>query len=497
MNQGSRQLQTQAQQQVQTLSPQQILAVKLLELPALEIEDRVRAELLENPALEEGREEPESAEESTPDELNENMGEDGGEADYDAEADFRNEEDIPDYYMRDNNRSADDQPKEIPYAEDTSFYEMLKEQLREHEMSERQRQLAEYLIGSLDDDGLLRKSLSALSDELAIYAGVDASVEELKEALQVIQQLDPPGVGASSLQECLMMQLQRKIQQHELPADLVEPATQILESCYDDFTRKRWDKIAKQLQLSEEMVGRAVDEIKKLNPRPGASLGESLERNLQQITPDFIVETDDEGGITMTLNNGRLPELHVSRDFSRMMEEQKPGSGSKPTREQKEALLFLKQKMDAAQGFIDAVKQRQQTLTVTMEALIELQRPFFLEGDEALLRPMILKDVAERTHLDISTISRVSNSKYVQTNFGIYPLKFFFNDSYTTEEGEERSVREIKLYLKECIEGEDRNHPLTDDELCERLKEKGYPIARRTVAKYRQQLNIPVARLRR
>ncbi len=497
MNQGSRQLQTQAQQQVQTLSPQQILAVKLLELPALEIEDRVRAELLENPALEEGREEPESAEENAPEALNGNIAEDGGEADYDAEADFRNEEDIPDYYVRDNNRSADDQPREIPYAEATSFYEMLKEQLGEHEMSDRQRQLAEYLIGSLDDDGLLRKSLSALSDELAIYAGMDASEQELAEALHVIQQLDPPGVGATSLQECLMIQLQRKIQQQELPADLVEPTTQLIETCYDDFTRKRWDKIAKQLQLSEEQVKRAVDEIKKLNPRPGASLGESLGRNMQQIVPDFIVETDDEGEITMTLNNGRLPELHVSRDFSRMMEEQKPGAGSKPTREQKEAMLFLKQKMDAAQGFIDAVKQRQHTLTVTMEAIIALQRPFFQEGDEALLRPMILKDVAERTHLDISTISRVSNSKYVQTNFGIYPLKFFFNDSYTTEEGEERSVREIKLYLKECIEGEDPSHPLTDDELCERLKEKGYPIARRTVAKYRQQLNIPVARLRR
>ena len=497
MNQGSRQLQTQALQQVQTLSPQQILAVKLLELPALEIEDRVRAELLENPALEEGREEPERSEEGTPDEFNENVAEDGGEADYDAEADFRSEEDIPDYYLRNNNVSPDDQPKEIPYAEATSFYEMLKQQLGEHEMTDRQRQLAEYLIGSLDDDGLLRKSLSALSDELAIYAGIDASEEELKEVLEIIQQLDPPGVGATSLQQCLMIQLQRKIEQEEIPAELVEPTKRILTACYDDFTRKRWDKIAKQLQLTDETAGKAVEEIKKLNPRPGASLGESLGRNMQQIVPDFLVETDDEGNISMALNDGRLPELHVSREFSHMMEEQKPGAGNKPTREQKEAMLFLKQKMDAAQGFIDAVKQRQQTLTVTMEAIIELQRPFFQEGDEALLRPMILKDVAERTHLDISTISRVSNSKYVQTNFGIFPLKFFFNDGYTTDEGEERSVREIKLYLKECIEGEDHSHPLTDDELCDLLKEKGYPIARRTVAKYRQQLNIPVARLRR
>lgn len=497
MNQGSRQLQTQAQQQVQTLSPQQILAVKLLELPALEIEDRVRAELLENPALEEGREEPEPTEEGASETLNENIAEDGSEADYDAEADFRNEEDIPDYYMRDNNRSADDQPKEIPYAEATSFYEMLKQQLGEHEMNDRQRQLAEYLIGSLDDDGLLRKSLGAMSDELAIYAGIDASVEELEGVLQIIKQLDPPGVGSTSLQECLMNQLERKIAQQEIAADLAELTTQIITNYYDDFTHKRWDKITKQLQVSEETIKRAVDEIKKLNPRPGASLGESIGRNMQQIIPDFIVETDDEGDITLTLNNGRLPELHVSRDFSRMMEEQKAGTGNKPTREQKDAMLFLKQKMDAAQSFIDAIKQRQQTLTVTMEAIIELQRPFFQEGDETLLRPMILKDVAERTHLDISTISRVSNSKYVQTNFGIYPLKFFFNDSYTTEDGEERSVREIKLYLKECIENEDSSHPLTDDELCDLLNAKGYPIARRTVAKYRQQLNIPVARLRR
>lgn len=497
MNQGSRQLQTQALQQVQTLSPQQILAVKLLELPALEIEDRVRAELLENPALEEGHEEPERSEEGTPDEFNENVAEDGGEADYDAEADFRSEEDIPDYYLRNNNVSPDDQPKEIPYAEATSFYEMLKQQLGEHEMTDRQRQLAEYLIGSLDDDGLLRKSLSALSDELAIYAGIDASEEELKEVLEIIQQLDPPGVGAASLQQCLMIQLQRKIEQEEIPAELVEPTKRILTACYDDFTRKRWDKIAKQLQLTDETAGKAVEEIKKLNPRPGASLGESLGRNMQQIVPDFLVETDDEGNISMALNDGRLPELHVSREFSHMMEEQKPGAGNKPTREQKEAMLFLKQKMDAAQGFIDAVKQRQQTLTVTMEAIIELQRPFFQEGDEALLRPMILKDVAERTHLDISTISRVSNSKYVQTNYGIYPLKFFFSDGYTKEDGEEMSVREIKKALKECVDSEDKKNPYTDDELTEMLAAKGYPIARRTVAKYRQQLNIPVARLRK
>lgn len=496
MAQGSRQVQAQAQQQVQTLSPQQILAVRLLELPAVELEDRIRGELLENPALEEGREEtPED--EYANDEAESTRQEEEGDTDYDSLSDYLTEDDIPDYKLQENNRSRGEQAEEIPFSDATSFYETLKEQLGERALTEHQRELAEYLIGSLDDDGLLRKSLESISDELAIYSGIEASTQELEEVLRVIQDFDPAGLGARNLQECLLIQIRRKIKrQQPTPDPLLRLEEDIVSECYEEFTRKHWDKIQQRFELEEEVIGRAIKEICKLNPRPGASMGEAIGKNMQQIIPDFLVDTYDDGTISLTLNNRNVPELRVSRDFTEMVEEHTKNRENQ-SKESKEAMLFLKQKMDAAQGFIDAVKQRQQTLMTTMQAIIDLQRPFFLEGDESLLRPMILKDVAERTGLDISTISRVSNSKYVQTNFGIYPLKFFFSDSYTTEDGEEMSVREIRKVLKECIDSEDRKNPYTDDELAEILKEKGYPMARRTVAKYRQQMNIPVARLRR
>ena len=492
MAQGSRQIQSQAQQQIQTLSPQQILVVKLLELPAVELEDRVHAELLENPALEEGKDES-TSDETTPAETSE--GETEGDTDYDSLSDYLTEDDIPDYKLQENNRSKGEQAEEIPFSDATSFYEILREQLGERNLTEHQRKLAEYLIGSLDDDGLLRKSLESIGDELAIYAGINATEEELEEALRIVQDFDPPGLGARSLQECLLIQIRRKKQSH-CTDPLLETEEEIISECYEEFTRKHWEKIIKKLGLDEEHFYKALEEITKLNPRPGASLGEAIGRNLQQIVPDFIVDTYDDGTINISLNNRNLPELRMSRDFTEMVEEHTKNKANQ-SKESKEAMMFLKQKMDAAQGFIDAVKQRQNTLMTTMQAIIDLQRPFFLEGDESLLRPMILKDVAERTGLDISTISRVSNSKYVQTNYGIYPLKFFFSDGYTTEDGEEMSVREIRKILKECIDSEDKKKPLTDDELAEILKEKGYPIARRTVAKYRQQLNIPVARLRK
>ena len=349
----------------------------------------------------------------------------------------------------------------------------------------------------MDDDGLLRKSLDSICDELAIYAGIECTQEELEEALKIIQDFDPAGLGARNLQECLLIQIHRKIeQQHFTPNPLLYIEEAIISECYEEFTRKHWDKIQQKLGLEEDAFEQAIKEICKLNPRPGASLGEAIGRNMQQIIPDFIVDTYDDGTINLALNNRNVPELRMSRDFTEMVEEHTKNRANQ-SKESKEAMMFLKQKMDAAQGFIDAVKQRQNTLMTTMQAIIDLQRPFFLEGDESLLRPMILKDVAERTGLDISTISRVSNSKYVQTNYGIYSLKFFFSDGYTTEDGEELSVREIKRILKECVDNEDKEKPYTDDELAEILKVKGYPIARRTVAKYRQQLNIPVARLRR
>ena len=492
MAQGSRQVQTQAQQQIQTLSPQQILVVKLLELPAVELEDRVRAELLENPALEEGHEDNEAdeyADATTPEEE--------GDTSYDSLSDYLNEDDIPDYKLQENNRSRDEQPEEIPISASTSFYETLKEQLGEQELSERQRELAEYLIGSLDDDGLLRKSLDDLSNDLAIYSGIDASVQELEEVLKIIQDFDPAGLGARNLKECLLIQVRRKMDtQPDEDESLLHIEESILTNCYEEFTRKHWEKIEQKLGLDEATTRQAIKEICRLNPRPGASMGETIGKDLQQIVPDFLVDTDDEDNITLTLNNRNVPELRMSRDFTTLVEEHTKNKANQ-SKESREALLFLKQKMDAAQGFIDAIKQRQNTLLKTMQAIIDLQRPFFLEGDESLLRPMILKDVAERTGLDISTISRVSNSKYVQTSFGIYQLKFFFSDGYTTGDGEEMSVREIRKILKECIDSEDKKKPLTDDELTDLLKEKGYPIARRTVAKYRQQMGIPVARLRK
>lgn len=490
MVQGSLQVQTQAQQQVQTLSPQQILAVKLLELPTMELEERIHAELLDNPALEEGKEAPDNDTENDYN-VDEN-GDPNPESSEDLSlGDYRTEDDIPDYKLQENNRSKGEIAEEIPFSDTTSFYEILKEQLSMQDLDAHQKELAEYIIGSLDDDGLLRKSNDTLIDELAIYHGISTTPEELEHIINIIQDFDPAGIGARSLQECLLLQIKRK--ENSL---LKQIEYDIIDKYCDDFTRKNKEKIIQRLGISEEQYDAAVAELVKLNPRPGSSLGEAIGKNFQQIIPDFIVETEDDGTILLSLNNHNIPELRLSREFTEMLDEHTRNKNNQ-SKESKDAMLFLKQKVDAAQGFINAVKQRQQTLMSTMQAIIDLQRPFFQEGDESLLKPMILKDVAERAKLDISTVSRVSNSKYVQTNFGIYALKFFFSDGYTTEDGEELSIREIKRILKELVNGEDKNKPYTDDELADCLKEKGYPIARRTVAKYRQQLNIPVARLRR
>ncbi len=492
MTQYSRQEQTQAQQQVQTLSPQQILVVKLLELPTLELEERIHSELLDNPALEEGKEPSEDHEDHEDNFATDEDGEPNSDYGEDLSlGDYRTEDDIPDYKLQENNRSKGETPEEIPFSDNVSFYETLKEQLDMQNLTPEEKQLGEYLIGSLDDDGLLRKSTESLMDELAIYQGIYTSPEQLEHVLSIIQDFDPAGIGARSLQECLLLQIQRK---ENSPLKQIE--LDIIGKCCDEFTRKNKDKIIQKLGITEEQYNAATAELTKLNPRPGSSLGETIGKNLQQIIPDFIVDTEDDGTVTLTLNNRNVPELRLSREFTEMLDEHTRNKANQ-SKESKDALMFLKQKVDAAQGFINAVKQRQQTLLSTMQAIIDLQLPFFQDGDESRLRPMILKDVAERAKLDISTVSRVSNSKYVQTNFGIYPLKFFFSDGYTTESGEELSVREIKRILKECVDNENKEKPYTDDELADMLKAKGYPIARRTVAKYRQQLNIPVARLRR
>jgi RNA polymerase sigma-54 factor len=489
----------------QTLSPQQILVVKLLELPTVELEERIHSEVLDNPALEEGRDAPEhddedySEHDSDYDEADSQSDEYLNE-DYDQPeprqadlslGDYLTEDDIPDYKLREHNQSQGEMPEEIPFSDAVSFYETLKEQLAMQPLNDEEKEMAEYIIGSLDDDGLLRKSLAVLSDELAIYHGINATTEQLDRILHIIQDFDPAGIGARSLQECLLLQIQRK---PESPLKQVE--MNIVEKCIDDFTRKNHARVMQRLGIDEETYRAAVAELTKLNPRPGSSMGEAMGKNLQTIVPDFLVETLEDGSITLSLNNRNVPSLRLNREFADLLDEHTRNKAHQ-TKESREAFLFLKQKVDAAQGFINAVKQRQQTLMQTMQAIIDLQQPFFREGDESLLRPMILKDVAERTGLDISTISRVSNSKYVQTNFGIFPLKYFFSDGVTTQDGEELSVRELKRALQELIKEEDTRTPLSDDELADRLKEKGFTIARRTVAKYRQQLGIPVARLRR
>lgn len=489
MSQGSHQIQTQAQQLLQTLSPHQILVVKLLELPTMELEDRVRAEILDNPALEEGKEpsDPESTDDFEPT-FNEA-------SPYDNEdlslGDYRTEDDIPDYKLQEHNRNKGEVAEEIPFSDSVSFYEMLLEQLSMQHLTEEEETIAEYLIGTLDDDGWLRKDFSFLIDELAIYRGIYTNEENLERILSIIQSFDPAGIGARSLQECLLLQLKRK---PDTPIKKVE--TEIIEKYCDDFTRKNKEKIMQRLDISEEVYDEAISELTKLNPRPGSSLGDIVGKNYQQIIPDFLVETEEDGSIILTLNNGNIPELRLSREFNEMLEEHTINRENQ-SKDSRDAFLFLKQKVDAAQGFINAIKQRHQTLLTTMQAIIDLQRPFFLEGDETLLKPMILKDIAERAKLDVSTVSRVSNSKYVQTNYGIFPLRFFFSDGFTTEEGEELSIREIKQLLRDSVDHENKENPYNDDELADILREKGYPLARRTIAKYRQQLNIPTARLRR
>ena len=489
MSQSSHQIQTQAQQLTQTLSPHQILLVKLLELPTMELEERVRAEILDNPALEEGKD---LVSQDAADDFDTDFNEENPYTNEDVIlGDYRTEDDIPDYKLQEHNRSRGEVAEEIPFSDSVSFYEMLLEQLQMQQLSEEERTIAEYLIGSLDDDGLLRKGIQTLIDELAIYRGIYTDEEKVEEVLSVIQEFDPAGIGARSLQECLLLQLERK---PDSPLKKIEQ--EIIEKYCDDFTRKNKEKIIQRMEISAKEYDEAINELTKLNPRPGSSLGDIIDKNFQQIIPDFLVETEEDGSIILTLNNGNVPELRLSREFNELLEEHTTNKANQ-SKESKDAFLFLKQKVDAAQGFINAIKQRQHTLITTMQAIIDLQRPFFLEGDETLLKPMILKDIADKAKLDISTVSRVSNSKYVQTNYGIFPLRFFFSDGFTTEEGEELSIREIKQLLKEAIEHENKENPYNDDELAEILREKGYPVARRTIAKYRQQLNIPTARLRR
>ncbi len=497
-------IQTQSLQQTQTLSPQQVLQVRLLEMPVSELEQRVKNEIIENGALEEGDHYPE-ADDSYNADTQEDAYEaaEGGMEAYsdlvsspskelkDALGDYRNSDEVPDYLLK--NYPQNDTMETIDYGDTISFYEQMKEQMNECELTEKQKMLMEYLIGSLENDGLLKKPLSTLADELEVYHNEPTTVEELEQVLRMLQEFEPAGIGARSLQECLQIQIRRDKRFH---TPLKQKEYRVITQYYEEFTHKRWDKIQQRMKLTDGEVEQLQKEIRRLNPRPGSSMGELVGHNYQQVVPDFIVETEDDGTITMTLNQGDVPELKISDSFLDILR-QYDGERQKMSRSEKDALLYTRQKIEKAQMFIDAIRQRRHTLTVTMQAIIDLQRPFFLEGDELLLRPMILKDVAERTGLDISTISRVTGSKYVQTNYGIYPLKWFFSDGFTTDDGQEIATRKIQNALKEIIENEDRKKPLSDETLTQMLNQKGFPIARRTVAKYREQLGIPVARLRK
>ncbi len=466
----------------QRLSPQQIQLMKLLQVPTMELDQRIKQEIEENPALEEGSDELED-EFDNQDDTEEN--------DTDDEFDLSDyiDDDIADYKTNANNQSKDDEERVIPLSGEQSFQEKLSEQLHLLDLNETEFIIADILIGNLDESGYLNRDLEALVDDLAFSMNVITSEQEVKSILGLIQTFDPAGVGAQSLQECLLLQINRK-----QDGDISRfTAKKILEDFFEEFTKKHYDKIALKLEIEDKDLKDAINEILRLNPKPGGSLRESAKNQLQ-ITPDFVINETD-GSLELSLNSRNAPSLKVSREYESMLRSY--SEGAKTTKSDKEAVSFVRQKLDGAKWFIDAIKQRQQTLLLTMNAIMNYQFAYFLSGDEAKLRPMILKDIADIVNLDISTISRVSNSKYVQTNFGIYPLKYFFSESLSTDSGEEVSTREVKKILSEAINSESKKIPLTDEKLMDLLNEKGYNIARRTVAKYREQLNFPVARMRK
>ncbi len=488
------QQQTQSLKQIQGITQQQLLQAQLIELPVAQLLERVNAEMDDNPALElstgDDSEYAETFDDADNPEPSDDYEREERQSALDAalESIGRDDEELPVYH---GGQSYQEEREELVYGASQSFYDLLKEQMGTTNLDEHERDIMEYLIGSLDEDGLLRKSLESICDELAIYHNLDTSVREIEKILHRLQEFDPAGIGARNLQECLLLQIQRRDPSHL--RDLME---RVVKEYFEAFTKKHWQKIQQALQLSDLQAETLIGELRKLNPKPGASLGETVGRSLQQITPDFIIDTQDDGTVTFQLNMSDVPELHVSQSFSDTLHEYQ-GNKEKMSRQMKEALLYTKKKVDAAQGFIEAIKARQHTLTITMKAIIQWQHRYFEEGDEALLRPMILKDIAEKTGLDLSTVSRVSNSKYAQTRWGTFPLRHFFSDSYVTAEGDELSTREIKATLQDIVEAEDKQHPYSDEALGKLLAEKGYPIARRTVAKYREQLGIPIARLRK
>jgi RNA polymerase sigma-54 factor len=485
------------QKLLQKLSPQQIQLMKLLQVPTAILEERIKEELEENPALEQGTEElyQEDYKEETDSELNEDADPDGSEEDYDqvdiSEYVTDSDDDTADYRTKDETYQGSEDQNFTPVKSENSFHDLLIQQLVMLNLDDRAQIIAEQIVGSIDDDGYLRRETSAIVNDLAFLQNIESNEEEVETLIDQIQQFEPSGICARSLQECLLIQLRHKSKRK--PTKTINAAIAIIDRYFEEFSRKHFEKIQKQLELSSEEVRTAVEIITKLNPKPGGTMEGGL-KNENYIIPDFYIFNNN-GILELTLHNRNAPDLKISEDYKEMLLQYE--RGSKKDKRQKEAVVFIKQKIDAARWFIDAIKQRQTTLLLTMNAITEYQQAFFLSGDETMLRPMILKDIAEITGLDISTVSRVANSKFVQTEFGTHRLKFFFSESMTKSGGEEVSTHEVKKILTDLVEGEDKQNPLSDDQLTELLTAKGYHIARRTIAKYREQLNIPVARLRK
>ncbi|WGD33532.1 RNA polymerase factor sigma-54 [Olleya sp. YS] len=473
----------------QKLSPQQIQLMKLIQLPTQAFEQRLKQELEENPALESGKDEVsdqlDDDFDNTQDDFNDNETIDAGEINVD---DYLSDDEVPDYRTNANNYSADDEDKSVPYAAGTSFTQHLVNQLNTYRLSDDERDIAIFLVGSVDESGYIRRELSDIVDDLAFTQSVYTDEDKVANILKIVHQLDPAGVGARNLQECLSIQLHRKEKHPD-----VELATQIIDKAFDQFTKKHYKKLMQKFDITEDQLKDAIHEIERLNPKPGGSYAGN-NRIVEHVVPDFAIKIVD-GELELTLNGRNAPELHVSREYSNMLKGYKESKDK--SKSQKDAVMFIKQKLDAAKWFIDAIKQRQQTLFVTMSTIMHYQKEYFLTGDERNLKPMILKDIADEIDMDVSTVSRVANSKYVDTPYGTKLIKEFFSESMTNDQGEEVSTREIKKILETVIEEENKKKPLTDEALAKILKEKGYPIARRTVAKYREQLDIPVARLRK
>ena len=479
------------QKLLQKLSPQQIQMIKLLEIPTLQLEQRIKKEMEENPVLEEGAEERNSDDqEGLEEEVNKESDQDQDRDEFSLD-DYLNDEDIPSYRLSAKNYSKDDRKEDIPFSGGISFHEHLEAQLGLRNLTEEQELLAHYILGNIDEDGYLRRKLNAIVDDLAFSLNIVTTEDELHEILKVVQDFDPIGVGARDLQECLLLQIDTKSQNDPV----IALARKILKYYFDEFTKKHYEKIVTRLNIPEVQLKEALNEILRLNPKPGSSFSDPQNKSIQHIVPDFVLD-NNEGELQLSLNARNVPDLRISQTYSEMLQSYS-ASKNNATKEQKDAVTFVKQKLDSAKWFIDAIRQRQNTLMLTMNAIINYQHVYFLEGDDKVLRPMILKDIADITGLDISTISRVANSKYIQTHFGIFALKYFFSEGLQTDSGEEVSTREIKKILEECIGGEEKRKPLTYESLAEILQGKGYLIARRTVAKYREQLNIPVARLRK